>query len=63
MKVHQIMYVVNEFEQIGNIVVKTKERLEKENDYNVEKHRELVRKELEEMEYEEEIITEWLEYI
>jgi len=50
-------------EQIGNIVIITQQLLERENRYTVELHKELVRKELKEMDYEDAIINEWLEYI
>jgi len=50
-------------EQIGNVVIMTQQLLEKENRYTVELHKELVRKELKEMDYEDAIINEWLEYI
>ena len=47
--------------QIGNIIVMIKQQLGYE--YSVEQHKELVRKALEEREYPEETIEEWLEYI
>ena len=50
-------------EQIGNIVVIIKEQLERTNEYTVEQHREQVRARLEEMQYPEDIIKEWLEFI
>lgn len=54
---------INDSEQIGNIIFLIKERLEKENNYSVEKHKEEVRKELEERGYEKDVIDTWIEYI
>jgi Leucine-rich repeat (LRR) protein len=51
---------INESEQIGNIIVMVKNRLPI---YTVEKHKEEVRKELLEREYEDSIIELWLPYI
>ena len=50
-------------EQIGNIVVIVREQLERTNEYTVERHREMVKMRLEEMQYPKEIIKEWLEFI
>ena len=52
---------INDSEQIGNIVLLVKEKLK--GMYNVYKHRELVRSQLEERGYTEDVITEWLAYI
>ena len=49
--------------QIGNIVVLVKQKLESENKYSLEKHKEIVRAELEERGYPTETIDEWLQYI
>ena len=48
-------------EQIGNIIIMVKERLGK--DYNVDRHRELVRNELKEREYSDDVIDEWISFI
>ena len=50
-------------EQIGNIVVIAREQLEKTGNYTTEQHRELVRERLVELNYPEETIKEWLEFI
>ena len=50
-------------EQIGNIIILTKKKLDDNGEYNTEKHRELVRTELKERGYDETIINEWLGYI
>ena len=50
-------------EQIGNIIVIIKEQLERTNEYTVERHREMVKTRLEEMQYSEDVIKEWLEFI
>ena len=50
-------------EQIGNIIILTKRKLDDNGEYNTEKHIELVRTELKERGYDETIINEWLEYI
>ena len=49
--------------QIGNIIALVREKLEDNSEYTIDKHKELVRKELEEREYPIETIEEWLEYI
>ena len=49
--------------QIGNIIVLIKEKLESENNYTISRHKELVREELIERGYDEEVISEWVEYI
>ena len=50
-------------EQIGNIFILVKNRLTREDNYSVETHLEIVKRELTERGYAEEIITEWTEYI
>ena len=50
-------------EQIGNIVVIVREQLERTNEYTVERHREIVKMRLEEMQYPEDVVKEWLEFI
>ena len=49
--------------QIGNIIALVKQKLEDNSEYTIDKHKELVRKALEEREYPIETIEEWLEYI
>ena len=49
--------------QIGNIIALVKKNLEDNSEYTIDKHKELVRKGLEEREYPIETIEEWLEYI
>jgi hypothetical protein len=50
-------------EQIGNIIIMIKNKLELENNYNTEKHKELAIKELKERNFSDEIIEEWIDYI
>jgi len=50
-------------EQIGNIVVMIGKKLKSDGVYTEELHRQLVCKQLKEMNYEEQIINEWLEFI
>ena len=50
-------------EQIGNIIILTKRKLDDNGEYNTEKHREIVRTELIERGYDETIINEWLGYL
>ena len=50
-------------QQIGNIIIIIKEKLELENNYSVEKHKELVIKELIERDFNEIIIKEWIDFI
>ena len=50
-------------EQIGNIIILTKKKLDDNGEYNTKKHRELVKTELRERRYDETIINEWLGYI
>jgi hypothetical protein len=47
--------------QIGNIIVMVKNMLGK--NYTIDKHKEIVIKELLEREYDEYIIDKWIEYI
>jgi len=50
-------------EQIGNIVIMVGNKLKTDGNYTDELHRQLVRKQLEEMNYEEEVINDWLDFI
>jgi hypothetical protein len=52
---------INSSEQIANIIQITKEKLGL--NYNVNEHKELVKKELLERDYEMETIDEWLSFI
>jgi hypothetical protein len=58
-----IIININDAEQIGNIIILTKEKLKNENKYTIELHKEIVMKELLERDYTTNIINEWLEYI
>ena len=55
--------IINEAEQIGNIIILIKHRLELNNIYTIELHGKEVEKELLERGYEQEIITLWASYI
>jgi Leucine-rich repeat (LRR) protein len=57
----RIIINISDKEQIGNIIVLIKNNLE--NDYTIEKHKELVIKELKERGFNEEIINEYVNYI
>ena len=48
---------------LDNIETAEKQKLESENKYSLEKHKEIVRVELEERGYPTETIDEWLQYI
>ena len=50
-------------QQISNIIVIIKQKLEKNNEYSIEKHKEEVINELKMRDFEDDIINEWLEYI
>jgi hypothetical protein len=54
---------ISDNQQIGNIIVIIKEKLELENNYSIEKHKELVEKELKERNFNEKIIKEWIHFI
>jgi len=54
---------ISDKSQIGNIVIMVKASLERDGHYTVERHREIVRKELQSRNYEEGIIKEFIEYI
>jgi hypothetical protein len=54
---------ISDKQQIGNIIVIIKEKLESENNYSIEKHKELVIQELKEREFKDETINEWIEFI
>ena len=50
-------------EQIGNIILLTKERLEETNTYTIDLHKEIVFRELKERDYDQETIEVWLSQI
>ena len=51
-------------EQIGNIVIITKQELERsDSGYTIEKHRNLVRVRLVDLDYDTDTIEEWLSFI
>jgi len=54
---------ISDNEQIGNIIVIIKEKLELTNSYTIETHKELVIKELDERGYAKEIIDTWIGFI
>ena len=54
---------ISDNQQIGNIIIIIKEKLELKNNYTIEKHKELVINELKERNFNEEIIEEWIKFI
>ena len=54
---------ITDNQQIGNIIVLIKEKLKLQNNYSIEKHKELVIKELIEREFSKETIDEWITFI
>ena len=54
---------ISDNQQIGILIVIIKQQLESENNYSIEKHKELVKKELIERNINKEIIEEWIDYI
>jgi hypothetical protein len=50
-------------QQIGNIIIIVKEKLELDNNYNIENHKYLVKKELIERNFSSDIIEEWINFI
>jgi hypothetical protein len=59
---HIVIHISNN-EQIGNIIILIKNKLLEENNYTIEKHKEIVMKELYDRGYDKNVIDEWLEYI
>ena len=55
--------VIDDNQQIGNIIVLIQNKLKNSETYSIEKHKELVRKELRERGYTDNIIEEWIGYI
>jgi Leucine-rich repeat (LRR) protein len=54
---------ISDNQQIGNIIIIIREKLLSENNYSIEKHKELVIIELTERGFNEEIINEWIDFI
>jgi hypothetical protein len=54
---------ISDNQQIGNIIIIIKEQLENNSNYTIERHKELVKNELQERNYADNIINEWLDYI
>ena len=50
-------------EQISNVILVIKNKLENENSYSSEKHKELIKEELIKRDIDETIINEWLVYV
>jgi hypothetical protein len=50
-------------DQIGNIIILIKNKLDHKNEYTVEKHKEMVLQELTERGFTDDIISEWIENI
>ena len=50
-------------QQIGNIIIIVKEKLELDNNYSIENHKDLVKKELIERNFSSDIIEEWINFI
>jgi hypothetical protein len=54
---------IGEADQIGNVIILVKKKLEDERKYSPYLHKEIVVKELTERGFEKEVIEEWIEYI
>jgi hypothetical protein len=54
---------ISDNQQISNIIILIKEKLKSENNYTLEKHKELAIKELKAYNYSDDIINEWISYI
>jgi hypothetical protein len=54
---------IDDNQQIGNIIIIIKNQLFLNNNYSIEKHKELVIKELKEREFSIETINEWITFI
>ncbi len=59
----RVSITISDNEQIGNVIVLIKEKLERNMEYTVEKHRTLVRKELIERDFTDDVIKEWIDNI
>jgi Leucine-rich repeat (LRR) protein len=60
---HMVSINIKDNEQISNIIILVKNKLERNRSYTIEKHTEIVKKELLERDYDSETIKTWLEYI
>jgi len=58
-----VKITISDNQQIGNIIIIIRDKLLLENNYSVEKHKELVIQELTERGFSEEIIKEWIDFI
>ena len=58
-----IVIQINSTEQIGNIMEIIRNRLKDENNYSVETFKDDLTKALKERNYEDSVISEWLEYV
>jgi Leucine-rich repeat (LRR) protein len=58
-----IIINISDTEQIGNVIILIKDKLMTENNYTIDKHKEIVMKELYDRGYNKEVIDEWIEYI
>ena len=54
---------ISDNQQIGNIISIIKNKLLVDNNYSIEKHKELVKKELIERDFKDNIIEEWINFI
>jgi Leucine-rich repeat (LRR) protein len=54
---------ISDNQQIGNIIVLLKNELDLRNEYTIDKHKQLVEKELKERGYDDTMIEEWVNYI
>ena len=57
---NDVVINISDNEQISQIIIITRNSLK---DYTIEKHKELIRKELLDRKYDEKTIEEWLSYI
>jgi Leucine-rich repeat (LRR) protein len=60
---HLVSINIKDNEQIGNIIILVKNKLESSASYTIEKHKEMVEKELIDRGYDMETIKIWIEYI
>ena len=58
-----IIINISDAEQIGNIIIITKDKLIANNEYTIENHKKIVKNELLERKYDLNIIEEWLLFI
>lgn len=54
---------IGDQEQIGNIIMIIKDNLDRQNNYSIENHKQLVSKELNERSYDQNIINHWISFI